>query len=881
MALTGQGTPSAALAQALAAAGLAQTQPERARRMAESAATAAQGDVEVRSVVERALGMVLAATGDLDGGIARLRKAAAIADVARLATRSVEARGMLAILLVLTGSTRDALRELERAEATAPEGVSAARLQMQHGLVLSEVGRLTDARASLDKALATLQRAGGDDLLEADTLNNRGIVRVGLRDWRGAKADLLRAETLYFRNGHVGRTAMIYHNRGMAETLRGDLPAALAAFDESAGRYQQAGLHPGELPVDRAEALLSGRLIAEARHAAELAVDEFTRQQNALDLVHARLLLAEAALLGGDPATARSEAGRARRSAQRQARPGWAARAGYLQLRARWLGGDRSRSSLKAGKRIAAELEQAHWTVQAVDARLVVARTALSLGLGDYARQELVAARSTRRSGPAELRARAWYAEALLRRSDGDRSGAAKAVRAGLAILDQFQASLGATDMRAHASAHAEELARFGLELALESGRAESIFAAAEHGRAGALRFRPTRPPDDEDLIANLAELREVVTQLRSGDGTPGPLLVRQATIENAIRDRARHAAGSNDTAQRPPTMTQLRAALDGATLVEYLDLDGELHAVAVRAGHCTSHRLGSVAAIEGSIDSLRTGLRFLAHGAGSARSLAAVTEVIDHAARELDAVLLVPVLTSADGAPLVVIPTGALHALPWSALPSCATRAVSVAPSAALWHRAATDSRLSDGPAVLAHGPGLSHASAEVRALALVYRDATCLTGRNARVAALLSALDGAGVAHLAAHGHFRSDNPMFSELQFADGPLTVYDLERLAVPPRHVVLASCDSGLASVRTGDELIGLAAALLAMGTVNLVAAVVPVPDEASHDLMLHFHRHLTAGLGAADALMHARQETALADSAAAVAAAGFVCFGAG
>jgi hypothetical protein len=453
-----------------------------------------------------------------------------------------------------------------------------------------------------------------------------------------------------------------------------------------------------------------------------------------------------------------------------------------------------------------------------------------------------------------------------------------------LAILDQFQASLGATDMRAHASAHAEELARFGLELALESGRAESIFAAAEHGRAGALRFRPARPPDDEDLIAKLAELREVVTELRSGDGTPGPLLVRQAAIENAIRDRARHAAGSNDTAQRPPTMTQLRAALDGATLVEYLDLGGELHAVAVRAGRCTSHRLGSVAAIEGSIDSLRTGLRFLAHGAGSARSLAAVTEVIDHAARELDAVLLVPVLTGADGAPLVVIPTGALHALPWSALPSCATRAVSVAPSAALWHRAATDSRLSDGPAVLAHGPGLSHASAEVRALARVYRDATCLTGRNARVAALLSALDGAGVAHLAAHGHFRSDNPMFSELQFADGPLTVYDLERLAVPPRHVVLASCDSGLAGVRTGDELIGLAAALLAMGSVNLVAAVVPVPDEASRALMLRFHRHLTAGRTAAEALGYARREIAAASSAspaAAVAAAGFVCFGAG
>jgi tetratricopeptide (TPR) repeat protein len=827
---------------------------------------------------------VSAARGDPETAVKLLRKAAKIADAAGLPPRACEARGTLAYLLLLTRGARPALLELDRAEATQPAGVSAARLQMQRGLILDELRRDDEAQASFDSALATVRNAGGDDVLEGDIRTNRSIARTNMRDWDGAVDDLRLAEALYTRHGHHGRTAMVYGNRGLTEALKGDLPAALAAFDEAARRYEAAGMHSGLLSVDRAEVLLSGGLVVEARQVALAATTEFEGQRNAVDLVQARLVLAEATLLAGDLVSARLEAQRARRAARQQGRPRWAALAGYLQVRARWLDGDRTRASLNAAKRAAIELSEAGWVVQSLDARLVVARTALSLGLGDYARQELVAARSARRSGPAELRARAWYAEALLRRSDGDRSGAAKAVRAGLAILDQFQASLGATDMRAHASAHAEELARFGLELALESGRAESIFAAAEQGRAGALRFRPARPPDDEDLIAKLAELREVVTELRSGDGTPGPLLVRQAAIENAIRDRARHAAGSNDTAQRPPTMTQLRAALDGATLVEYLDLGGELHAVAVRAGRCTSHRLGSVAAIEGSIDSLRTGLRFLAHGAGSARSLAAVTEVIDHAARELDAVLLVPVLTGADGAPLVVIPTGALHALPWSALPSCATRAVSVAPSAALWHRAATDSRLSDGPAVLAHGPGLSHASAEVRALARVYRDATCLTGRNARVAALLSALDGAGVAHLAAHGHFRSDNPMFSELQFADGPLTVYDLERLAVPPRHVVLASCDSGLAGVRTGDELIGLAAALLAMGSVNLVAAVVPVPDEASRALMLRFHRHLTAGRTAAEALGDARREIAAASSAspaAAVAAAGFVCFGAG
>ncbi len=46
-----------------------------------------------------------------------------------------------------------------------------------------------------------------------------------------------------------------------------------------------------------------------------------------------------------------------------------------------------------------------------------------------------------------------------------------------------------------------------------------------------------------------------------------------------------------------------------------------------------------------------------------------------------------------------------------------------------------------------------------------------------------------------------------------------------------------------------DELIGLAAALLAIGSVSLVAALLPVPDDASRVLMLRFHRNLKAGRG--------------------------------
>ena len=55
-------------------------------------------------------------------------------------------------------------------------------------------------------------------------------------------------------------------------------------------------------------------------------------------------------------------------------------------------------------------------------------------------------------------------------------------------------------------------------------------------------------------------------------------------------------------------------------------------------------------------------------------------------------------------------------------------------------------------------------------------------------------------------------------------------------------VVLSACESGLPAVHPGDELLGLAAALLAMGAKSLVATVVPVLDDASRSLMLSLHR---------------------------------------
>jgi CHAT domain-containing protein len=160
------------------------------------------------------------------------------------------------------------------------------------------------------------------------------------------------------------------------------------------------------------------------------------------------------------------------------------------------------------------------------------------------------------------------------------------------------------------------------------------------------------------------------------------------------------------------------------------------------------------------------------------------------------------------------------------------------------------------------------------VRELADGYPAPAVLTGPAATVEAVTAALDGAGLAHIAAHGNFRADQPLLSSLGLADGPLTGYDLERLTSPPRLIMLASCSTAMAEVRPGDELMGFAAALLAQGTGAVVAPLLPVPDEATRLAAHAVHRALRAGAGPAAALVAAAGTDRFT-------AAAFLCLGAG
>ena len=449
-------------------------------------------------------------------------------------------------------------------------------------------------------------------------------------------------------------------------------------------------------------------------------------------------------------------------------------------------------------------------------------------------------------------------------------------------ILDEHRAGLGAIDLRAYASGYRAEATALGLRMAIEDGRAARVLEWAEQSRASHLLLRPVRPPDDPELAEALTELRAIVAEAyrrRATDRGSARLVRRQIMLERHIRDHHRQQRSEEPfQAMAPVPASRLAAALGESALVEFIQLDDRLTAVTVVGGRIRLWRLRPLAHIRDHLDRVPFALHRLSrHNVDRASQEAAVT-MLRHAAQHIDDALFGPLAGEIGDRPLVLIPTGVLQSLPWSILPSCAGRPVTVSPSAALW---CTGLRPPDtgGHTVVASGPGLPGARSEAEEVAGIYRT-TALVDDQANVGAVTAALDGADVAHLAAHGRVHLHNPLFSSLGFADGPLTVYDLEALHRAPQLVVLAACDIGRPVVPAGDELLGLGAAFIVQGTRQIVASVTPIPDAQATPLMVAFHRALAAGRSASVALAESQRQLASEDTVAMATAAAFVCVGA-
>jgi CHAT domain-containing protein len=118
----------------------------------------------------------------------------------------------------------------------------------------------------------------------------------------------------------------------------------------------------------------------------------------------------------------------------------------------------------------------------------------------------------------------------------------------------------------------------------------------------------------------------------------------------------------------------------------------------------------------------------------------------------------------------------------------------------------------------------------------------------------------------HLATHGDFRADNPLFSSLTLADGWLTTLDIFNLKLNASLVTLSACQTGRNLVSGGDELLGLMRAFIYAGAASLVLSQWAVDDQSTARLMTNFYEGLAGGLSKSAALQHAQRRMILGET---------------
>jgi CHAT domain-containing protein len=109
----------------------------------------------------------------------------------------------------------------------------------------------------------------------------------------------------------------------------------------------------------------------------------------------------------------------------------------------------------------------------------------------------------------------------------------------------------------------------------------------------------------------------------------------------------------------------------------------------------------------------------------------------------------------------------------------------------------------------------------------------------------------------HIATHGYFRNDNPLFSGVRLGDGNLQVYDLYHLSLPAELITLSGCATGLNATARGDELLGLQRGLLYAGARSLLLTMWDVNDRSTAQFMQLFYQKLLEGTDRAKALQTA------------------------
>lgn len=776
-----------------------------------------------------------------------------------------------------------------------------AKLTTNLAAIHGRLGQDSRALALLDEAQAIYRQRGEEGRPFLGRVeHNRAIVLRTLGRFDESMAASRQAQALLAQTGQPIGAARAQQNLAVTYFVLGRYNEALAMLDEVRETFRADGRMRDAVLVDLfvSDCLLQLRRFAEVIEKCRQARALFAQLETRFEMAQA--WLNEAVAYAGMErfAEAQQALAAARAIFVAEGNPVWVAlvdleQADLLGRSGQWA------ESLRQAAACSAAFRTHDLPVEEARACLAAGRAAAALDQRAAAHTRLAQALAIGRDRDLPtLTYQSYHLSGKLAQQQGDQEGALAHFTLAIDQLERLRSRM-MIEHRVDFLEDKEEVYADAVDLCLDLGQAQRGLELAERAKSRALLdllagrldiSLQARRPADQPLVDELLRLRAERDRLYRRWQSPEGWQARErgwaaadadwqqaqqaaAAIEKQITEIWHRLLVRNADYARDATLWQVRSEpvqpflADDTALLEYFVVHGRVVVFVVTAQHVTALRLPvDVAQVQQQLRLLWLNLQAVPR-ASSDQQLAGLTANAQGLLRRLYQGLLAP--AAAELAPFarwVVVPHGPLHYLPFHALHDGAAyviqgREISYLPGASFLRF--SDVAASAAEAVLAVGHsygGLLPGACREAELVAALLGGQAVVEDDARVDVLRAGAGRYRVLHLAAHGDFRPDNPLFSGLALADGWLTTLDIFGLRLAASLVTLSACQTGRNVVAGGDELLGLMRAFLSVGAASLVLSLWPVEDRSTAALMVSFYRKLAVGLPKGQALAATQQE---------------------
>jgi CHAT domain-containing protein len=536
---------------------------------------------------------------------------------------------------------------------------------------------------------------------------------------------------------------------------------------------------------------------------------------------------------------------------------------------------------------------------KSVLAHLLLARIAMQVGELAVAESETEAAvaRIERLQAPV-LAYQAHFLRGQLAQGRGDRSAALAAYGEARKALETLRSRLHSEELKISFVKNRLQVyeALVDLHLSGESGddAAAEAFACIEAAKSRSMtemifqsgQSLPMGDAGQSELVRRIRDLREELNwyyhrieleQLRPEESSSKRLQQlheKAVSHENELLRTLRELPANEReyaTLEAPAdfSLARLQSTLpSGTALVEYYSTGDRLIAVVVTRDTIKITAVSVLSRVVHFLHLLRFQLSKFRMGAAYAhRFEQPLLSATQGHLEALYAELIAPIREELHAKHLIFVPHGALHFLPFHALRTgneylCDAHTISYAPSATVFALCQEKSG-SDIPNSLVMGipdERAPHILNEVQSVATLLPHPELFLGSRATSQILRERGSASNLLHIATHGTYRQDNPMFSGIRLGDGYLNLYDLYQIRLPAKLVTLSGCATGMNFVSAGDELLGLQRGLFCAGATSLLLSLWDVHDESTSALMQAFYRKYIETAHMAGALQFAMKQ---------------------